>query len=137
MERAFTTERVESLAEVTGNLADHGPQSWGDSERAKLSRRHEPHSCSGHRDGSSIFLKVAELVNGGLERSVRVSVWLRCRVGKPKWRLAKTGNAVGRCYLARQGLQGIQPLIRVLYLGLKLAVLLLKAVLLTAQRIVI
>ena len=66
-----------------------------------------------------------------------IGIRLRGRVGKSKRCLAEARNAVSRSHFTGEGLQGIQPLIGVFYLGLELAVLLLQAVLLAAKRIVI
>src|SRR5271155_94590 len=120
MERTLTAERVEPFAKVSGNPALDGPKRGSNPEAGQLSGWQKPHAAARHLDCSGVLRQVAELIDGLLV----LRFWLSIGVGEAKRSLAKARDPVGHRDLARERLQGIQPLIRILHFGLQLHVLL-------------
>ena len=120
MERTFSAEGIEALAEAIRDVAHHRPnrRRVGGIREAQWGKQME--SAAGNSDHRSIALQEGVLLDGTVERVLRV----RRVVALIERRGMIPQHAVGHGYFSRERLEGIEALVGIVDGGLQLAVLL-------------
>ena len=121
VERTFTRERIQTLAETVRDVTHDGPDGRSVIGIGKGHCRQQPEAGSGNRDGTGVALEEGILLEGPIESVLRSG--FRIGLIEGGWMIAE--NAVGHGHVCGEGLQRIEALVGIFHRGLQIAVLLL------------
>ena len=135
VEGALTTERVHSLAEITGDSSDHRPHIGRDGNltQAGSGKGKQAHLARIERQFRRVAFEKPELFQALIVGSIRSCE----RLAQGEWSITEANKSVGHGHFGGQRLQRGEPLIGLVRGLLQVVILPLESTLLLEQRVVV